>query len=112
MLALSTTLLAAHAHSQQLDVNGATVVDQVPLQTMPDCPPLQPAAAVTPCHLLQLLELATYTDDPNPAVTRILFTPTDLQGRRWARPYTTCLHAAAADACICSMCQGNHDSPP
>jgi hypothetical protein len=33
-------------------------------------------------NLLQLLELATYTDDPNPAVTRILFTPTDLEGRR------------------------------
>ena len=31
---------------------------------------------------LQLLKLATYTDDPNPAVTRILFTHNDMLARR------------------------------
>ena len=31
---------------------------------------------------LQLLELARFSDDPNPAVTRVLFTENDLHGRK------------------------------
>lgn len=33
----------------------------------------------------QLLKLATYSSDPNPAVTRVLFTPTDMDGRRYVK---------------------------
>lgn len=33
----------------------------------------------------QLLELATFTDDPNPAVTRILFTPNDMEARKYVK---------------------------
>ena len=34
------------------------------------------------CPALQLTKLATFSDDPNPAVTRILFTPNDMVARR------------------------------
>lgn len=33
----------------------------------------------------QLTKLATFTDHPNPAVTRILFTPNDMLARRCGR---------------------------
>ena len=40
-------------------------------------PPVLPCAPSP----LQLTKLATFSDDPNPAVTRVLFTPTDMAAR-------------------------------
>jgi len=34
-------------------------------------------------HDVQLKRLATFSDHPNPAVTRILFTPNDMTARRY-----------------------------
>lgn len=56
--------------------------------------------AVRSCHALtvavdgkqvvkELLELATFTDDPNPAVTRILFTPNDMRARKYVKGLMT-----------------------
>lgn len=37
----------------------------------------------------QLMHLATFTDDPNPAVTRILFTENDMNGRAYVKQLMT-----------------------
>jgi len=37
----------------------------------------------------QLVKLATFSDDPNPAVTRILFTPADMEARKYVKQLMT-----------------------
>ena len=32
-------------------------------------------------RVMQLMHLASFSDDPNPAVTRLIFTPNDMKAR-------------------------------
>jgi ureidoglycolate amidohydrolase len=44
-----------------------------------------PSHAPTPPPHAQLTDLAKFTDHPNPAVTRILFTPNDMLARGYIK---------------------------
>lgn len=82
LLALSATRAAA----APLAIDGQKIVDQVwcCVHVQQNCqkvcftsrPPWS-------WPMRQLTKLATFTDHPNPAVTRILFTPNDMLGRRY-----------------------------
>ena len=68
-LLLYSLCIEASLYPSVLDVSGSVVVEQ-------------------------LLKLATFSDHPNPAVTRIVFTPNDMKARTQA-PSSCCLPAAA-----------------
>jgi hypothetical protein len=90
VLAAALCLLVLQASAAvvgKLDVNAGRVVEQVwgaigvqtarwgaTANSVQDRPPCKSACS-------QLTHLATFTDDPNPAVTRIMFTPKDMEAR-------------------------------
>lgn len=81
-----TTIFTIQARATKLEVDGQKVVDQVGLiQMYQNVKPVvvSSTASLISLLFLQLTKLATYTDDPNPFVTRILFTPNDMLGRRY-----------------------------
>ena len=68
-LLLHSLCVEASLYPSELDVSGSLVVEQ-------------------------LLKLATFSDHPNPAVTRIVFTPNDMKARAQA-PSSCCTPGAA-----------------
>ena len=69
LLCMSGLCIEASLYPSELDVSGSVVVEQ-------------------------LLKLATYSDHPTPAVTRIVFTPNDMKARTQA-PSSCCVLTAA-----------------
>lgn len=70
---LAMLLALVHTAPLALDIDGKSIVQQVRQHEQP--------SINTPNA--QLLHLATFTDDPNPAVTRILFTDNDQHARTY-----------------------------
>lgn len=82
VLALFSFLTACH--SSKLDVQAGKVVQQVSHTHIHIRSLAVPLCSCLTCKwlFLQLTELAAFSDDPFPAVTRILFTDADLEARR------------------------------